>query len=77
MQQIRTVWTISEGDNPGIIPVEFGQFQIYPPGRGQIRPKGHNLNNKVHMLYTKYESIFENCISRTYYLTPWTTYATN
>jgi len=28
MQQIRTILTISTGDHPGTIPVEFGQIPI-------------------------------------------------
>jgi len=28
MQPIKTIWTISVGDHPGTIPVEFGQIPI-------------------------------------------------
>jgi len=28
MQPIKTIWTISVGDHPGIIPVEFGKIPI-------------------------------------------------
>jgi len=28
MQPIRNIWTISVGDHPGAIPIEFGQIPI-------------------------------------------------
>jgi len=64
---------------------------LWPPGRGQFWPQGHNLNNfgrgplddaiipnmKALGLAVSDKKIFENCILKTYYLTPWPTYATN
>ena len=65
---------------------------MWPPGRGQFRPQGHNLNNfgrgplddaiyipnmKALGLVVSDKKIFENCILKTYFLTPWPTYATN
>ena len=107
----RTIWIIFVGDNPGTIPVQFGQIpisgsreevvwtfpyiiqcKIVTPRRGQFWPQGHNLNNfgrgplddaiyipnmKALNLVVSDKKIFENCISKTYFLTPWPTYATN
>ena len=65
---------------------------MWPPGRGQIWPKGHNLNNfgrgplddAIHCIPNMKalglivsDKIFENCILKTYFLTLWPTYATN
>jgi len=75
------VWTF-----PNII-----QCKIVPPGRGQFWPQGHNFkqlwwrtsrwcyipNMKVLGLVVSDKKIFENCILKTYFLTPWPTYATS
>ena len=61
---------------------------MWPPGRGQFWPQGHNLNNfgrgplddaiyQIWKLIVSDKKIFENCILKTYFLTPWPTYATN
>jgi len=60
---------------------------LWPPGRGQFWPQGHNLNNfgrgplddniKALGLVVSDKKIFENCILKTYFLTPWPTYTSN
>jgi len=57
---------------------------LWLPGRGQFWPQGNNLNNfgrgflewKLWALVPD-KKIFENCILKTYFSTPWPTYATN
>jgi len=67
------------------------QCKLWPLGQGQFWPQGHNLNNfgrgplddaiyqilKPLGLVVSDKKIFENCILKTYFLTPWPTYATN
>ena len=62
---------------------------MWPPGRGQFWPQGHNLNNfgtsrwcfipniKALGLVVSDKKIFENCILKNYFLTLWSIYATN
>ena len=64
---------------------------MWPPGRGQFWPQGHNLNNfgkgplddaiipnmKALGFVVSDKNFFESFISKTYLLTLWPTYATN
>jgi len=65
--------------------------KLWPPGRGQFWPQGHNLNNfgrgrlndaiyqiwKLWALQFRTRRCLKIAFSKTYLLTPWPTYATN